>query len=272
MRVDTERALAMLREANPVPDARSHREEFGSLGKPAPELLTARPPTGRPPHRYRWAAALAAGAVIVVLGVLGPLTSRFGNSAQAPFDNPVAAVPAVVAAFDAADREAQARVLQPLASVDLFGHTRTVDNQVLQRELAFGAGIGRRHLVEDCWQVDQRGYCRMLYHDDLMAEAGLTPFPDEWSVTLGPDGLVATVRAMSLDSPELDLVQDWFMEFNRWLCHNEPEAARLALWDPLVITEEYEEPDCASTEWQWVGDQGDPEEARRLHELYLTDR
>lgn len=272
MRVDPDRAQTMLRDANPIPDPHRYRELRDQVPESERPGSTTRLRAERSPRRRRWAAAFAAGAAVVVFTVLGPLANRFGGSAEAPFDNPVEAVPAVVAALDAADPEAQAKVLQSRASVDLFGHTRTLDSHFLQRDLGFGAAIGRRHLVEDCWQVDQQGYCRLLYQDDLIARAGLAPFPEEWSVTLGADGFVATVRATGLDSPQLELVREWFTDFNQWLCRNEPEAARMALWDPLLVRPEYDEPDCTSTEWQWIGDRGDPEEARRLHDLYLADR
>lgn len=226
--------------------------------------------TRRPKTPSPMVAAWAV-AVIVVVGALGFYLPRLSSPSQAapPFDTPVAALQAL-ASSDAEEWTDLADLFIPAASIDAFGRTRPFDSPGMEREHAFWNSLGARVEVEECSQIDGRGECSMIATDDLLVAVGLEGVTQEWTATLD-DGRIATLQQDVVDdSPLTREANEWFVDFNQWICRNHPDEGRAELWDPLLTVDRFATPDCGSTDWAWeVGSGADPDVARNLHVRYL---
>lgn len=280
MRVDPERAFQMFREANPIPDPHRYRllhEQTVSFPgmDPAerrdPVTTIEATPTQKKERRPRPGVPVPVMLIAIAVIALAAFISRLApQDATAPFDDPVEAIRAL-AVHEAAALTDLADLFSPRASVDAYGFTRTWDSRASQQDFDFWTGLDASSRVEQCRREGVRGTCLVVVTDALLEGAGLEGIPQEWSVTLGPDGRIATLRQRIIDGPAVERADQWFIDFNRWVCRNHPEEGRAALWDPALKLQEMERPDCSATEWAWITDAGaDPEVALRLHDEYLS--
>jgi hypothetical protein len=277
MRLDGDRALLMLREANPIPDPADYRR----LGDRAAADLPPQGDTevikveGPPARRYRPKLSLAFSvATLMTLAVMSItfLVPALSGRDQPPFEDPVEALRALHQRPDQPWSE-MSDLFALGAVVDYFGSSRTWDTPGQAEEWDFDVAIGGRATLESCRVDGDWGICRVQWTNSLMEAAGLPDVAQEWRAQLDDEGLIAILRAEAITPPALAEIRAWFTDFNQWICrHHLAEGRRL--WDRRGTSKEFVDPDCTRTEWQWQPSGSpvtDAEEVLRLHDLYLAD-
>ena len=277
MRLDGDRALLMLREANPIPDPADHRrlQDLAAADQPPQgdtEVISVEgPPAGRARPRLSLVLSMATFMTLAVMSIT-VLVPALSGRYQPPFEDPVEALRAVHQRSDLAWLE-MSDFFAPRAVVDYFGSSRTWDSAALAEQWDFGVAKGGRATFESCRVDGHWGICRAQWADSLMEAAGLPNMAHEWSAKLDDDGRIAILRAEAITTPAVAEIRAWFTDFNQWICRHHPEDGR-RLWDPGAVSDEFVDPDCTRTVWQWQPSGSpvtDAEEALKLHDLYLAD-
>jgi hypothetical protein len=277
MRLDGDRALLMLREANPIPDPADHRRLRDRAAADQPpqgdtEVITVEgPPARRSRPRLSLAFSVATFMTLAVMSITVLVPALSGRH-QPPFEDPVEALRAVHQRSDLAWLE-MSDFFAPRAVVDYFGSSRTWDTPVQAKWWDFDVAKGGRATLEGCRVEGDWGICRAQWADSLMEAAGLPDIAQEWRALLDDEGRIAILRAEAITTPAREEIRAWFTDFNQWICRHHPAEGR-RLWDRRGTSEEFVDPDCTRTEWQWQPSGSpvtDAEEVLRLHDLYLAD-
>lgn len=277
MRLDGDRALLMLREANPIPDPADYRPLRDRAAAEQPpqattEVITPEGPPARGSRpRLSLVLSIAASMTLAIMSIT-LLVPTLSGRYQPPFEDPVEALRAVHQRSDLAWLE-MSDFFAPRAVVDYFGSSRTWDTPSQAEEWDFSVAKGGRATLESCRVDGDWGVCRAEWADSLMEAAGLPDISQEWRVKLDDDGLIAILRAEAITTPALAEMRAWFTDFNQWICRHHPAEGR-NLWDTRGASQEFVDPDCTRTQWQWQRSGSpvtDAEEVLRLHDLYLAD-
>lgn len=277
MRLDGDRALLMLREANPIPDPAEYRrlQSPAATDEPLladPEVITVEGiPAGRSRPRLSLVLSMATLMMLAVMSVT-VLAPALSGRDQPPFDDPIEALRAVQQRSDRPWSELS-DLFAPRAVVDYFGTSRKWDSAVLAEQWDFDVAKGGHATLESCRMDGDWGTCRVQWADSLMEAAGLPDMAKEWRAQLDDDGRIAILRVEAITTPALAEIRAWYTAFNQWICRHHPEEGR-RLWAPRSQANEADDPDCTGTEWQWQSSGSplaDAEVAMRLHDLYLAD-
>lgn len=280
MKLDGDRALVMLREANPIPDPGDYRRTRDSAAahheiEKDMKMITL--DESRSTQRRKLPSpALALSMMLVVIAVLSVMTvlpSLSGGGDEPPFSDPIQAVEAVGARAGLPWSE-MSDLFAPRAIVDFSGTTRAGDSPMLADAWDFEVAKGARATVDECHRDEDWGICRVVVTDNLLEAAGLPGPVQEWSAKLSEDGRIVIFRTEPVPTADPDRIREWYVDFNQWICRHHPADGR-RLWDSLGREEEFVGPDCSRTDWVWRpsgSPTDDAAEVLRLHDLYLADK
>jgi hypothetical protein len=262
MKPDT--AFTALRDANPVSDAASFAETeitaaaFLSATKERSERMETlertdqTPPEGEKSRRWQPLVAVAAFAVVIVVGLailtVGRNTPDVAPASPAPaetavpappFDSPQAAAEAYLAAVEAGDYGAYQEILAPDGTdweVTPAGPAET-DAEHIEARFAWVSGITTSISEIECEAIaDASVRCSFMMVDPVLETiAGDGAVLAGRNFTLSDEGLLASVSVdvVSHSDEQAEIIQ----RFNEWLMLNRPEAIEEFndLWgsDPL---------------------------------------